>query len=118
MGTNMPVIPGAVSGTPAASALFAENIVKVWANVSVTPSLNDSFNMTSVADAGVGRITVTIDRDFANATWVPLVSTTTTGVNDNTAIWTSIAAGSVEIRTLEAATLTDIAFTFMGIGDH
>lgn len=111
------IVPAAVSGTPAQHGIYQENVVKVWANVSATPSLNDSFNMTSVADAGAGLITITFDRDFANATYAVVGSATGTVTVD--VAFDSLAVGSVVARTFnEVGSLTDTAFTFLAIGDQ
>lgn len=66
LGTNKPVIPGAVSGTPAAHALYRDNVVKGWINFNGTGTIatNTSFNVTSITDNGTGDYTVTWDRDF------------------------------------------------------
>jgi hypothetical protein len=50
---------------------------KFWGYVTVsggTPTLQTSYNMTSITDAGVGQLTVTIATDFSSASWCPFVS--------------------------------------------
>lgn len=45
---------------------------KFWAMVTVaagTPTLQSSFNVTSITDTAVGRLTVTIATDFSSANW-------------------------------------------------
>jgi hypothetical protein len=116
MGTNKPFIPAAVSGTPAQHALYQENVPKVWANVSITPTLNDSFNMTSVADGGSGIVTITYDRDFASANYAVVATAHT---DSHYANITSLAAGSatVTLRT-DGNTPADQPFSFIAIGDQ
>lgn len=70
LGTNKPLIPAAVSGTPTQHALFRENTPKLYAEIIGTGvSLTEGYNVASVTDTGTGVVTVTIDRDFANATY-------------------------------------------------
>lgn len=72
MAAAIGITPAAVSGTPAQHGLFQENVVKAWVTINVaagTPSLTDSFNVTSIADTAVGRVTITWDRDFVNTTY-------------------------------------------------
>ena len=100
-----------------APALYRENVVKVWANVSAVPALNDSFNMTSVADGGTGIITITLDRDFANSTYAIVGSLTDS--SNGSCNFGSLAVGSVIGRTSDAAgTSVDAPFTFMAVGDQ
>ena len=55
---------------PAAHTLYRDNVPKFWLRCGVAADVTDSFNITSVADTGAGLVTVTIDRDFANTTYV------------------------------------------------
>ncbi len=46
-----------------------EGVVKAWGKISYsggTPTLDDSFNITSISDDGTGKVGVTIATDFAN----------------------------------------------------
>ena len=112
------VPPSIVSGAvPVAHALYRENVVKAWGNVSVTPTLNDSFNMTSVADAGAGLTTVTVDRDFANTTYAP--AGTISGGSPGFIHFDTFAAGSFRAQTRDSAgTSTDLAFLMVIMGDQ
>ena len=114
---NLGITPQSVSGTPAQHALYRENVPKVWANVTVTPTLSDSFNVASVADAGTGLITVTIDRDFANATYAPVATCLETASVFPTVA--SLAVGSLQVRTqTDAGVLDDRAFCLQIAGDQ
>ncbi len=67
------IIPCAAStaATPEQHGLYRENVVKGWCQVSANgTTINDSFNVASVTDTGVGDLTVVWDRDFANQTYV------------------------------------------------
>lgn len=80
LGAGGTIIPAAVSGTPAQHALYRENVVKGWARITVAggvPALTDSFNVSSITDTGIGTVTVTWDRDFANDDYVCVCSVTT-----------------------------------------
>jgi hypothetical protein len=87
---------------------------KCWAMVTVAagaPTLQTSFNITSIADSGQGRLTVTIATDFSTANWcclalVQRASTTAAVGNARDAdIRTgTLAAGSVELNCWDKAT--------------
>jgi diaminopimelate decarboxylase len=92
------------AGTPVASTLYKANIIKAWANIdqSGSQTLNDHFNVTSIADGGGAGITdVTIDRDMANTTYVVIGMTIQIGSpnQDTVALETgsSLAAGAFSI---------------------
>jgi hypothetical protein len=94
-GTNNAIVPASSPGTPVASGLYRENVCKGWANVSVsggTPTLNNDFNVTSITDSGVGRLTVTWDRDFANTNYV--VNITCRGVTTDFHIIGTVSSGT------------------------
>lgn len=114
-----PIVPPAiVSGAvPVAHGLYRENVVKAWGNVSITPTLNDSFNLTSVADGGIGIIAITFDRDFANTTYA--ITGNHLGASGIYVTFSSMAAGTINANTIsDAGTATDAAFTFIAIGDQ
>lgn len=76
---------------------------KFWAYVTVsggTPTLTASYNVTSITDTALGRLTVTIATDFSSANWCCLVSTqnSSSGIEVYANISpSSMAAGSVEV---------------------
>lgn len=75
MGTNLPVIPGTVSGTPAANAVYQESVAKGWAKYAQSgPSLTASYNVSSVTSIAAGRKTIVWDRDFSSAHYAVTVS--------------------------------------------
>ena len=58
---------------------FHPSAAKFWASADVTTGVptsggDSSYNLTSFADTGVGRTTVTIAADFSTATWCALAS--------------------------------------------
>lgn len=89
---------------------FHPSAAKVWGKTlgSTVPVLTVSFNMTSITDAGVGRLTCTIATDFSTSDYA-IAATMLSGSNQLTAtiLASSVAAGSFEIRSYETATLTD-----------
>lgn len=127
MGTNMPIVAAAVSGTPAAHALYRENVVKGWLNTSGsgTPAVDDSFNVTGIADTGAGAMTVTWDRDFASADYAVSVTPHSTPLGtDASALMGmshSYAAGSVIVAAVRASdgagTDPDTGYSVIAIGD-
>ncbi len=103
------------AGSPPANSLHVRAIVDVWGTVSITPTLEDSFNITSVADAGVGLVTITFNTDFPDATNYAMVAS-----GDQAAVaigFDTFAAGSVRVMIRD---LSDVAgdqrFRFIGIG--
>ena len=84
----------------AATMVNHEGVVKGWASVSYsggTPTLEDSFNVTGIADTAQGKLTITWATDFGSANY-SVVSTCfyTSSDTYQTGIF-SIAAGSVGI---------------------
>src|SRR3990167_8147332 len=72
---------------------------KCWAMVTVsagTPTLQTSFNISSITDTGVGQLTVTIATDFSSANWCCIHS----AENNN-----SISGGVVSLFTTTIGSL-------------
>jgi hypothetical protein len=82
-------------------AHFHPGMAKFWAQVTGagTPALTTNYNVTSVADTAVGRMTVTIGTDFSSANWCCQVSVFTTNVTGDEGIpnINAKAAGTVEV---------------------
>lgn len=116
-GTDPLTLTTAAASPPAVNTLYKDNIPKAWANVTVTPTLADGFNIASVADSGVGSTTVTIDTDFANTTYAPIATTTSSG---SKIISTgSLVAGALEVKTFDnAGGAEDVAFAIVIFGDQ
>jgi hypothetical protein len=100
---------------------------------TTTPAMQTppSYNMTSITDAGVGRLTVTIATDFSSANWACLVSgvdisTTLTAIalsNDFHVRFATMASGSVEANCHDATATTNAladpsGFAVVGFGDQ
>ena len=76
---------------------------KCWGHVTVSagvPTLQASYNVTSIADTGTGLMTVTIANDFADAYYaaVATIEDTASTVADALIIQSSKAAGSFVIN--------------------
>jgi hypothetical protein len=107
---------------------------KCWAYVTVsagTPTLQTSYNVTSITDSGTGLLTITIDTDFSSANWAPLMSVNTSnqsgGADDSMEAgdFDSVAAGSVILQCLaldvsagDMSGVDPAAYAFAGFGDH
>jgi hypothetical protein len=71
------VLGAGPAGTPAANALYPENVPKAWVNFdgsSVTATndltgVRDCFNVSGVVDLGVGNYYVYFDRDFSDGNY-------------------------------------------------
>ena len=103
MGTNMPVIAAVATGTPAIGALFRDNIVKGVARIDIiatVPTLETGtdYNAVSVSDDGVGRFTITWDRDFT-AAGTNLTLGTAAGSTVCFVFCDSLAAGTTQVST-------------------
>lgn len=99
---------------------------------TATPALQTppSYNMTSITDAGAGRLTVTIATDFSSANWCcqalgEYTTTTLTVANVRHAFIrnATLAAGSVEINFHDSAAITNaladpVTIHVVGWGDH
>jgi hypothetical protein len=88
---------------------------KFWAFVTVsggTPTLQTSYNVTSITDSGVGYLTTTIANDFSSANWCCMVSVErhTTGSSGNT----DGLACSVRNGSLAAGSVGVEAYSFAG----
>lgn len=104
---------------------FHPSAPKCWAYVTVsggTPTLAANYNITSITDTAVGRLTITIATDFSSANWaasVAIGNTTTVGV-DGFGVKTQ-AAGSVVLYALDAGGGGDQdpdSWHFVGLGDQ
>lgn len=106
---------------------FSDNShCRAWGRFTAnSTTIQESFNITSVADTATGRMTVTIATDFAAATWVPLVTLEVNNADaavlvpsiDNT----SIAAGSCIMESWLVGTTTEAltdptSWCFVGFG--
>jgi len=105
-------------GTPQANTIVKDNIVKGWIKFSGegTISINDSFNVSSIADTGTGSYTVNWNTDFANVNYACVVADTWYGL----CIASSYAVGSIHIGTygsnFAGLDLSDISV--IAIGDQ
>lgn len=126
--TNKYVSPGRQHSHPSAA--------KCWAYVTVsggTPTLQTSFNITSITDTGVGQLTITIGTDFSSANWASAFTYqgTTAGsqllasnTGEGSVASGGKAAGSILLEVHEPGTGTsgDLvdpgAWNFVGYGDQ
>jgi len=105
---------------------------KFWAYVTVsagTPTLQTSYNVTSITDTATGQLTVTIATDFSSANWAPQLTiqrpnTTQDRANQlhGTVRSGGIAAGTILVECNsgdDTPVLTDPAsWSVMGLGDQ
>lgn len=93
--TTVAVTPGIQHYHPSAA--------KVWAYITVsggTPSLDASYNVTSITDTSAGNVTVTIANDFSSANYCAVANAVTAGGAAHVAtVKTGQAAGSFVVRT-------------------
>lgn len=106
---------------------------KCWAYVTVsggTPTLQNSFNITSISDSGVGNLTITIGTDFSSTNYAALCSIRVPAVpsdsTENRVCFEDPAnrtAGQIRLRCFDADDPTPsaadpLAWSFAGFGDQ
>lgn len=104
---------------------FHPSAAKFWAQVTGagTPALQTSYNVTSIADTGTGRMTVTIATDFSSANWCcqcSVFSSTTSG-DEGIPNINAKAAGTVEVGNriiTPAAADPVVGYDVIGYGDQ
>lgn len=106
-------------------AHYHPSATKFWCNVTGggTPALQSSYNVTSIADTGTGRMTVTIATDFSSGNWSAALTTFTTTTTGDEGIPNidSKAAGTIEAgnRIITPAFADpNIGYDVKGWGDH
>lgn len=114
--------PGAVSGTPAANTLYADNVVKGYAQVAVTGttySLGYGFNVSSVTDGSTGQFTINWDRDFITNNPVVVASALqSAGFNCYVVLKTENLGTTVCVVVDETNTTQDSPVRAMAIGSQ
>lgn len=100
----------------AGRAQFHPSAAKCWGSTTGggTPVLaSPSYNVTSIADTAVGRLTVTIGTDFSSAQWTGQVASLNTTAALKIMGLVTKAAGSVILEAGTAsATLADVVTGF------
>jgi hypothetical protein len=96
---------------------------KAWAFVTVsggTPTLQTSYNMTSITDLGVGSIRFTIATDFSSANWAALISTKTSSAEQVANTTQTHNASQVDGINQDGAAIDrdPEEWSFMGLGDQ
>ena len=118
------------SGTPAANALYRENVPKAWVNfdgAALTAGndltgVRDHFNISGITDDGMGAYTVYFDRNFANADYAVLVAGPTLSITARNIVngYDTPTVGSVGCHTEDSngAALDSSQFSLMALGDQ
>ncbi len=114
--TTLAVTPGRQQYHPSAA--------KCWAVVTVSggvPTLQTSYNITSITDGGVGILTVTIATDFSTANWA-CVATAQDAVNGSAVRLSAKAAGTTTLKNNDLGSPTSPsdpdAWSMIGFGDQ
>ena len=103
-------------------AVDADAVVKGWINFngSGTIAINDSYNVTSITDNGIGDYTITWDKDFTNA-YYAVSGMSTLGASKEVSIGiVSQAVGTVNIsmKNYDGASVDPTIVCLMAIGDQ
>ena len=88
-----------------------------------TPTLQTSYNTTSITDAGTGLLTVTIATDFSSANWCAAVSVEDAADRIHVAIVPAgIAAGTIQLQSRDNSSdglsLDPTSWHVSGLGDQ
>jgi hypothetical protein len=86
---------GAAAGSDAIK--YSPGVAKFWLEANVSggvPTLQNSYNTTSISDTGDGRLGVTIATDFSSANWAAIGSPNNVGIRVLTFV--GALSGSVE----------------------
>jgi hypothetical protein len=103
---------------------FGPSAAKCWAYVTVsagTPTLQTSYNITSITDSGAGDLTITIATDFSSANWCggALQETASASSGQHTYANSGKTAGAIELYNYNGAALVDpFAWNFWAFGDQ
>ena len=104
---------------------YHPGVAKMWAYITVsggTPSLDASYNVTSITDTSAGNVTVTIATDFSSANYCAVASAMSAGgVAHAASVKTGQASGSLVVRTYNTNTGTDtdnINISVVAFGDQ
>jgi len=114
--TVLSVSPGVQHYHPSAA--------KCWAYVTVsggTPTLQSSYNITSITDTGVGQLTITIATDFSSAAWSGGCTTedNSTTIVRGANMTTKTATSILIISVVESGSASDPAgYNFWAFGDQ
>ncbi len=108
----------AVAGSaPDVSSIFIDSVVKAWARVSFSggvPSIDDDFNVSAVADLGVGVTRVDWDTDMPDATYAVVATSGELHTFISGALLTTAAVVATSDST---DTLVDADFSVVVIGE-
>lgn len=90
---------------------FHPGVAKVWAYITVsggTPSLDASYNVTSITDTSAGNVTVTIANDFSSSNYCAVANAVTaSGAAHMASVRTGQTSGSFVVRTALSSTGAD-----------
>lgn len=104
---------------------YHPSAIKFWVQTTggATQVEGQKYNVTSIADTAVGRMTVTIANDFSSANWVCIATTVTSTTTGDEGICNinSKAAGTVEVGNrivTPAFADMNVGYDVAGLGDQ
>jgi len=120
--TNTADIATNVVDIAANTALIGTGGISGWINFngSGTIAINDSFNVTSIADNGIGLYTITWATDFADANYAVVSTAYLVGAKNPIVAISAIAAGTVQIdiNNFDGAAVDPTVISIIAIGDQ
>jgi hypothetical protein len=104
------------AGGVTANTLYKDNIVNGWVNYDqVAVTIEDSFNVSSVSDDGVGQFTVNWNTDFANINYVALATSDQDNISLNSKVVGSCGFKSFDTNNVSIDSGNNCC---LGIGDQ
>ena len=109
LGTNVPLIPAVLSGTPVQHGLYRENVTKAWAVLTSSGATVSAFNVAASSRISTGSYTIEWDRDFADANYALCAMAVDAGTPAFINI-SSLSTGGATMSAVSAAgTTVDVA---------
>ncbi len=122
-----------ICGTANTASIRALNTAKAWGSVSVsaaTPTLDESFNLTSITDTSTGQLTVTIATDMSTATYAVItgaeLTATSYAVANDRKVYVRFgtqAVGAFDLDCIDSTAVTNVVkdpetWYFSVLGKH
>lgn len=111
----------AAASPPAVNTMYKDNVPKAWVYFTNTgtPTIVDSFNISSLTDSGTGLTDVVINTDMANASYAVVTSWAQDANSSFPVGYDTLAVGSFRVYTRNSGgTLIDGPVSLVIFGDQ
>ena len=99
---------------PAANTATQKSLIKAWSRMTSTPTITNSYNISSASKAATGRWNVVFNTDFDAANY-PVVANSVSLSN----VFMAASSNSTDVNITakdDAGTDTDVSFQMIAIG--